>query len=45
LREEPLSSWRDVPGGKVRLLRDSVAMFFSLLALRKKLAAQATKSP
>lgn len=45
LREDPLSSWRDVPGGKVRLLRDSVAMFFSLVALRKKLAAQTPKNP
>lgn len=45
LREEPLSSWRDVPGGKVRLLHDSASMFFSLLALRKKLAAQAAKKP
>lgn len=45
LREDPLRCWRDVPGGKVRLLRDSVSMFFSLLALRKKLNAQAKKNP
>ena len=37
LREEPLTSWRDVPGGKVQLLRDSLEMLLSLLALRKKL--------
>lgn len=37
LREEPLASWRDIPGGKVHLVRDSLHMFTSLLSLRRKL--------
>ena len=41
LREEPLSSWRDIPGGKVHLVRDSFRMFVSLLSLRRKLQKSA----
>jgi len=35
LLEMPIRQWRDVPGAKVRLLRDSMDMFVSLLKLRK----------
>jgi dolichyl-phosphate beta-glucosyltransferase len=34
LIEMPLRQWSDVPGAKVRLLRDSVDMFISLIKLR-----------
>ncbi len=35
LLEMPIRQWRDVPGAKVRLFRDSLDMFVSLLQLRK----------
>ncbi len=40
--EMPIRKWRDVPGAKVRLLKDSVDMFFSLLQLRKTLRNKST---
>lgn len=38
--EMPIRKWRDVPGAKVRLLKDSIDMFWSLLQLRKKLRSR-----
>ena len=38
LREVPVN-WRDRPGGKVRLLRDSIRMFLDLVKLRRSWAA------
>jgi glycosyltransferase involved in cell wall biosynthesis len=37
LIEMPLRQWSDVPGAKVRLLRDSVDMFISLIKLRLRI--------
>lgn len=37
LLEIPIRNWQDVPGAKVRLVRDSVDMFFSLLQLRRRI--------
>lgn len=38
LLEIPIRSWRDVPGAKVRLFRDSFDMFFSLVQLRRRIS-------
>ncbi len=35
VREEPID-WHDVPGGKVRLLRDSILMFRDVLRIRRE---------
>ena len=35
LLEMPIRQWRDVPGAKVRIFRDSLDMFLCLLQLRK----------
>lgn len=39
LLEIPIRQWRDVPGAKVRLIRDSIDMFFSLILLRRRISA------
>lgn len=40
--EMPIRKWRDVPGAKVRLFKDSIDMFFSLLQLRNILRTKST---
>jgi len=44
LREVPVN-WRDRPGGKVRLLRDSIRMFLDLVKLRRSWAAGVYRVP
>jgi dolichyl-phosphate beta-glucosyltransferase len=44
LREVPVN-WRDRPGGKVRLLRDSIRMFLDLVKLRRSWTAGVYRVP
>jgi dolichyl-phosphate beta-glucosyltransferase len=42
LLEMPIRQWRDVPGAKVRLVRDSLEMFVSLWKLRNRMRIKKT---
>lgn len=40
IQEMPITRWRDVPGAKVRLVKDSLNMFCSLISLRRKIGIE-----